>query len=70
MPRPAVKAEQVAQGQADDPVGHEVADHGGMGISGAPHGAGGDALEAVEELEGGGDQHEGGGGRDHEPGRW
>ena len=48
-----VEAEIGAKGKADQPVGGEVADHGGAGVAGAAKGAGGDGLDAVEELEGG-----------------
>ncbi len=57
----AVEAEIGAEGNADEPVGGEVAEHGSARVACAAKGAGGYGLEAVEELEGGSGGEEGDG---------
>ena len=47
------EAEPCAEGEAHEPVGAEVANHRRAGVAGAAEGAGGDGLDAVEELESG-----------------
>ena len=47
------EAEPGAEGEADEPVGAEVADHRRARVAGAAESAGGYGLDAVEELEGG-----------------
>ena len=49
----AAEAEPGAEGESHEPVGAEVAEHGRARVAGAAEGAGGDGLDAVEELEGG-----------------
>ena len=44
------EAQPCAEGQTDEPIGREVADHGSAGITGAAQSAGGNGLYAVEEL--------------------
>jgi hypothetical protein len=58
------KAEEVADGQADDPVADDLDDEAGVCISSTAKGAGGSDLEAVEELEDGGDEEQRDGGGD------
>ena len=47
------EAEPGAEGEAHEPVGGEVTEHGSAGVSGAAEGTGGDGLNAVEELKSG-----------------
>ena len=58
----AAEAEPCAEGESHEPVGAKVAEHGRARIAGAAECAGGDGLDAVEELEGGagGKQADGG----------
>jgi len=49
----AVEAEVDAEGEADEPVSEEVAEHRSASVAGAAEGTGGDGLDAVEELESG-----------------
>jgi len=51
-----------AEREAQEPVGGEVAEHRSAGVAGAAKGAGGDSLDAIEELEGGacGEESDGG----------
>jgi len=49
----ALEAEPGTQWKTNQPVSGEMAKHGRAGVSGAAQGAGGDSLDAVEELEGG-----------------
>ncbi len=58
------EAEPTAEGQPDEPVTEEVAEHGGARVSGAPKSAGGDGLQAVEKLEGGSGGEQGNRGMD------
>ena len=50
------EAEDVADGETDDPVADDLYDEAGVGVAGAAQGSGGGDLEAVEELEDGGDE--------------
>ena len=56
------EAKPGAEGEADEPVGAEVADHRRARVAGAAESAGGYGLDAVEELEGGtgGEKDDGG----------
>ena len=47
------ETEPGAEGEAHEPVGAKVADHGRARVAGAAEGSGGDGLNAVEELESG-----------------
>ena len=49
----ASEAQPGAEGEAEEPVGGEVAEHGSARVAGAAKSARGDSLDAVEELEGG-----------------
>src|ERR1700680_1819082 len=60
-----VEAEPVAEGQADDPVGDQVAEHGRAGVTCAAEGAGGYGLNAIEKLEGGAGGEQVGGGANY-----
>ncbi|XWK70331.1 hypothetical protein RBB80_13590 [Tunturiibacter gelidiferens] len=53
------EAEEVADRKTDDPIADDVDDEAGVGVAGAAEGAGGGDLEAVEELEDGGDEEKG-----------
>ncbi len=50
------EGEEVADGEADDPVADDLDDESGVGVARAAEGAGGGDLEAVEELEDGRDE--------------
>ena len=50
-----VEGEQDANGQADQPVADDLDDEAGVGVAEAAQGSGSGDLQAVEELEGGGD---------------
>ena len=50
------EGDEVADGEADDPVADDLDDEAGVGVAGAAEGSGGGDLEAVEELEDGGDE--------------
>jgi len=52
------EGEEVADGQADDPVADDLDDEAGVGVAGAAKGSSGGDLEAVEELEDGGDEEQ------------
>src|SRR6185437_16509011 len=54
---PAVKAEHVAERQAEEPIAGKVDEHGMARFTYAPQRAGGDRLDAIEDLEGSG-KHE------------
>ena len=58
------EGEQVADGEADDPVADDLDDEAGVGVACAAQGSGGGDLEAVEELEDGGDEEQRDGGGD------
>ena len=51
-----MKAEEVADGETDDPVADDVDEEPCVGVACAAEGAGGGDLEAVEELEDGCDE--------------
>jgi len=57
----AAEAEPSTEGESHEPIGAEVADHGRAGVASPAEGAGGDGLDAVEELEGSarGEQNDG-----------
>ena len=57
----ATETEPGAEWKADEPVGSEMADHGSAGVARAAKRAGGDGLNAVEELKrgSGGEQRDG-----------
>ncbi len=59
-----VEGEEVADGEADDPVADDLDVEAGVGVAGSAEGSGGGDLEAVEELEDGGDEEERDGGGD------
>src|SRR5258708_4882505 len=52
------KGDQVADGEADDPVADDLDDEAGVGVAGASESSGGGDLKAVEELEDGGDEEQ------------
>jgi hypothetical protein len=58
------EGEEVADGEADDPVADDLDVEAGVGVAGSAEGSGGGDLEAVEELEDGGDEEERNGGGD------
>ena len=60
----AVEAEPSTEGKTNQPVRREVAEHGRARVAGAAERAGGDGLDAVEELEGGAGSEKGDGGAD------
>ena len=45
------KAEEEAQGDAEEPEAAQVDEHGHAGVAGTAEDAGGDGLGAIEELE-------------------
>jgi len=49
----AAEAEPGAEGEAEEPVGREVAEHGCARVAGATESTGGGGLDAVEKLESG-----------------
>jgi hypothetical protein len=59
------EGEEVADGEADDPVADDLDVEAGVGVACAAEGSGGGDLEAVEELEDGGDEEQGDGGGDN-----
>ncbi len=59
-----MEAEKDAEGHADRPVADELGVEGGGGVAGSAEGTGGGDLDAVKELEAGGDEEEGDGGGD------
>ena len=58
------EGEEVADGEADDPVADDLDVEAGVGVAGSAEGSGGGDLEAVEELEDGGDEEKRDGGGD------
>ena len=60
----AVETEPGTEGKTNQPVGGKVAKHGCAGVTGAAERAGGNSLDAVEELEGGAGGEKGDGGAD------
>ncbi len=58
------EGDEVADGEADDPVADDLDDEAGVGVACAAEGSGGGDLEAVEELEDGGDEEQRDGGGD------
>jgi len=58
------EGEEVADGEADDPVAEDLDDEAGVGVACSAKRAGGGDLEAVEELEGSGDEEQRDGGGD------
>jgi hypothetical protein len=52
------EGQDAADGQADDPVADDLDDEAGVGVAGSAQSAGGGDLEAVEELEEGGDEEQ------------
>ncbi len=59
-----MEAEEDAERHSDCPVGDELRDEGGVGVAGSAEGSGGGDLDAVEELEAGGDEEQRDGGGD------
>ena len=57
------KAEPISQGKPDEPITEQIPDHRRPRISQAPKRPGGDDLDAIEELEKGGDAEQ----RDGQP---
>jgi len=58
------EGEEVADGEADDPVAEDLDDEAGVGVACSAKGSGGGDLKAVEELEGSGDEEQRDGGGD------
>ena len=58
------EGEEVADGEADDPVADDLDVETGVGVAGSAEGSGGGDLQAVEELEDGGDEEKRDGGGD------
>src|ERR1700751_2557143 len=58
------EAEEVADGETDDPVANDLDVEAGVSVAGAAECSGGGDLEAVEELEDGGDEEKRDGGGD------
>ena len=65
--RAVVEAEgqDVADGQAYEPVADDLNDEAGVGVAGTAQGSRGGDLEAIEELEEGGDKEQRDGGGDN-----
>ena len=59
------EAKEVADGEADDPVADDLDKEASVGVSCSAQGAGGCDLEAIKELEDGGDEEERDGGGDN-----
>src|SRR6266700_2088762 len=54
------KTQEKAEGEAEDPVADQIGDHGEAGFAEAAESAGGDDLNPVKDLEGGGQPEEAG----------